>query len=407
MSSSSQELISRLEAVIETAIDGIITINTDGIMETVNPAAEAMFGYERGELLGQKVNILMNKEDRKKHDSYIHNYLETREPQIIGIGREVMGRTKDGKIFPCRLAVSEVLLNDRIIFTGILHDLTEIHQAKSEVEKLNRELEQKVQERTNELEEVVNKLLRTNLELAKREQQLNEALNKERELGELKSRFVSMASHEFRTPLSTILSSASLIRRYAGEEHQSNRERHIEKIKRSVDNLTGILNDFLSLSKLEEGKVGLELKEVDLEELCRDIKEDLSGIMGEGQEISLSKKGSSVIRTDERTIRNVMFNLLSNAIKYSPQQSEVRCSMESRSDKIVIKVEDDGIGIPVEDQKYIFTRFFRAQNVENIQGTGLGLNIVKRYIDLLDGEISFKSQPGEGTTFQVKLPINE
>ena len=318
----------------------------------------------------------MNHHDSSLHDQYVQKYLETKVPKIIGIGREVTARKKDGTEFPCRLAVSEVVLNDRIIFTGILHDLSAVKKAQGEVEKLNKELELKVQERTNELEIVVNQLLKTNDDLATREVQLNEALQKERELGELKSRFVSMASHEFRTPLSTILSSASIIAKYNSDAQQPQRERHIAKIKRAVDNLTGILNDFLSLSKLEEGQQKADLVEVDLITVCKDVKEDLSGILKQGQAIHMDAPEELVITSDERTLRNVFFNLLSNAIKYS--EKDVHCSVKVEGNKVVLKIKDQGIGIPLEDQKHIFTRFFRAQNVENIQGTGLGLNIVKK-----------------------------
>lgn len=399
--------MTRLRAVIDTAIDGILTINASGIIETINPAGSEMFGYQSEELVGQKVNVLMTKHDETHHDQYIKNYLDTRVPKIIGIGREVMGKKKSGEIFPCRLAVSEVILNDRVIFTGILHDLTAVHEAQEEVKRLNKDLEKKVQERTNELEEVVNKLLRTNQELGWREQQLNEALNKERELGELKSRFVSMASHEFRTPLSTILSSAALIGKYAQEEQQENRVRHIAKIKRAVDNLTGILNDFLSLSKLEEGKVRTNFTKFDMAQLCSDLREDLSGIVKEGKKIDIISEGPQLITTDERITKNILFNLISNAIKYTPPESVITCRLVSSDDQLTIQVIDKGIGIPPEDQKHIFTRFFRAQNVENIQGTGLGLNIVRRYLELLGGKISFESHLDKGTTFTVNLPINE
>ena len=404
MNKQSSELVMRLEAVINTAIDGIITINTNGIVESMNPAAARMFGYEVDEMIGQKVNHLMNTNDAHHHDQYIENYLETKVPKIIGIGREVSARKKDGTEFPCRLAVSEVILNDRIIFTGILHDLSAVKKAQEEVEKLNKELELKVQERTNELEIVVNQLLKTNDDLATREVQLNEALQKERELGELKSRFVSMASHEFRTPLSTILSSASIIAKYNSDTQQPQRERHITKIKRAVDNLTGILNDFLSLSKLEEGQQKADLVEVDLISICKDVKEDLSGILKQGQSIQMEAPEELVIISDERTLRNVFFNLLSNAIKYS--EKDVHCNVKVSGSKVVLKIRDEGIGIPLEDQKYIFTRFFRAQNVENIQGTGLGLNIVKRYLELLGGDITFESVPSEGTEFTINLPAN-
>ena len=405
MESPSGDIYKRLAAVVETAIDGIITIDRFGVMETVNRAAAQQFGYTQDELIGQKVNILMNHHDASHHDKYITNYITTRKPQIIGIGREVIGKRKDGSVFTFRLAVSEVVLNDRVIFTGIIHDVSDIKKAEQKIISLNRRLEEKVEQRTNELETVVNQLLRTNRDLAQREIQLEEALKRERELGELKSRFVSMASHEFRTPLSTILSSASLIGKYKEGDTQGKRERHIAKIKSAVENLTGILNDFLSLSKLEEGKVQLEVSEVDLKYLGHNIIEDLHGISKKNQKIILEVSDECHIKSDKRILTNILFNLLSNAIKYSGEGTEVLFQGEVVNDQLIIKVKDEGIGIPEEEQKHIFSRFFRAKNVENIKGTGLGLNIVQRYVELLNGSIKFESKSNKGTTFTIHLPI--
>jgi PAS domain S-box-containing protein len=405
MESPSGDIYKRLAAVVETAIDGIITIDRNGIMETVNRAAAEQFGYTREELIGQKVNMLMSQHDAKHHDMYIDNYVSTRKPKIIGIGREVIGKRKDGSVFTFRLAVSEVVLNDRVVFTGIIHDVSDIKKAEQQILRLNRKLEEKVQQRTNELETVVNQLLRTNRDLAQREIQLEEALKRERELGELKSRFVSMASHEFRTPLSTILSSASLIGKYTEGDGQEKRERHISKIKSAVENLTGILNDFLSLSKLEEGKVQLEVTDVDLKDLGLNIIEDLHGITKKNQKIILDVSDLCQIKSDKRILTNILFNLLSNAIKYSGEGTEVLFQGEIEGEQLVIKVKDEGIGIPEEEQKHIFSRFFRAKNVENIKGTGLGLNIVQRYVELLNGSINFESKSNKGTTFTIHLPI--
>ena len=168
MESPSGDIYKRLAAVVETAIDGIITIDQKGVMETVNRAAAEQFGYSSDELIGQKVNMLMSQHDAKNHDSYINNYVTTREPKIIGIGREVIGKRKDGSVFTFRLAVSEVVLNDRVIFTGIIHDVSDIKAAEEKIIRLNRKLEEKVEQRTNELETVVNQLLRTNRDLAQR-----------------------------------------------------------------------------------------------------------------------------------------------------------------------------------------------------------------------------------------------
>lgn len=409
----------RLQAIIDTAIDGIITINNRGIVESINPSAGALFGYEPSDVIGNNIKMLMPEPYHTEHDGYIHRYQSTKKPHIIGIGREVKGKMKDGKIFPFRLAVSEVILNDRIIYTGIIHDLTEVKEAENKFKKLTKELEKKVAERTKELEKTVNKLLSTNTSLQKEvkdrldaeeklqlsEKELMSALVKEKELSELKSRFVSMASHEFRTPLTSILSSAAIIGRYDKEEQQPNREKHINRIKSSVANLTGILNDFLSLSKLEEGKVEVHLSELNLDLLCKEVIEDTKGLLKSNQIITHTVKGENpCVIVDERILRNILFNLISNAIKYSDK--DISCQISFEKEYFQFEIKDQGIGIPVEDQKYLFTRFFRAGNVTNIQGTGLGLNIVRRYVEILGGEISFVSEYNVGTTFVVKIPYS-
>lgn len=420
MKENSDDLALKLKAVIETAIDGIITISDKGIVELLNPAAANLFGYHPSEVIGNNISMLMPSPDKERHDQYIENYNTTRKAKIIGIGREVEGKKKNGIIFPFRLAVSEVILNDRVIFTGIIHDLTKMKIAQEKIISLNKKLENKVVERTYELEKVVNKLLKTNKtlqeeiserkeiaeKLAVNEQELMAALEKEKELNEMKSRFVSMASHEFRTPLASILSSAAIIGRYAEKEQQVNREKHINRIKSAVSNLTGILNDFLSLSKLEEGKQIVDYTDVNIQDLCRTVTEETSSLLKPNQLIENEIIGEHVIiQTDSRILKNILFNLISNAIKYS--EKSILCRFIIDRDHFTFEVKDSGIGIPHEDQKYLFTRFFRAGNVTNIQGTGLGLTIVNRYVKLLNGEITFESIPEEGTTFKVHIPLNQ
>lgn len=420
MSDIKTDFAQRLKAIIDTAIDGIITINNRGIIETVNPSAARLFDYDQKEIIGNNIKMLMPEPYHSEHDGYISRYNTTKKPRIIGIGREVIGRKKDGSHFPFRLAVSEVILNDRVIFTGIIHDLTNVKEAEEKIIVLNKQLEKKVAERTLELEKTVNTLLSTNTKMQKEikdrmtaeeklklnEAELRMALTKEKELSELKSRFVSMASHEFRTPLTSILSSAAIIGRYDKEEQQVNREKHIKRIKSSVANLTGILNDFLSLSKLEEGRVEINYSEVNLHELCSEVIEDTKGLLKSEQTIIHEVKGEgAIVLVDERILRNILFNLVSNALKYSDK--DIHCIITFEDAYFKFEIKDQGIGIPKEDQKYLFSRFFRAGNVTNIQGTGLGLNIVKQYIDLLKGEISFVSEHEVGTTFIVKIPYVE
>lgn len=260
-------------------------------------------------------------------------------------------------------------------------DITTQKRMELELRRLNEELESRVVERTKEL---------------------LESLNREKELNNMKSRFVSMASHEFRTPLSTILSSISLVERYADAEQVEKRVKHIERIKSSIRNLTAILNDFLSLEKLEQGKTEVEKQPFNIKFFILEVIEETECMSKNGQCIRYIHNGADEVLLDRKILRNVMFNLLSNAIKYS--SLDINIQSQVNEDAITLSVTDQGIGIPKEEQEHLFNRFFRAKNATNIQGTGLGLNIVKRYIELMGGTINFSSEQHKGTTFVVCLP---
>jgi PAS domain S-box-containing protein len=237
--------------------------------------------------------------------------------------------------------------------------------------------------------------------------ELQAALEKERELSNLKSRFVSMASHEFRTPLATILSSVSLIDRYEGVEFAAKRKKHIQRIKSNVQNMRSILDDFLSLSKLEEQKLEIQEEPLDLEDFYEELIEGLRNQVKPGQSLVYQHRGpKKEVLLDPHLLRNISLNLLSNAIKYSKEGKAIQLHSEVGEQEVKIKVIDQGIGIPEQEKKFMFTRFFRAKNATNIQGTGLGLTIVQRYIDLMKGSISFESELGVGSTFTVRLPQN-
>ncbi len=231
------------------------------------------------------------------------------------------------------------------------------------------------------------------------------ALEKERELNELKSRFVSMASHEFRTPLSTILSSASLLTRYTQPQHEERKSKHIARIQSSVRNLVGILEDFLSLDKLEAGKIRCQPMDLKLIDVIEEVVGDMELNLKKDQRIEVDNQVVDQVHLDPKLLRNILINLVSNAIKYSPEGSVVGIDTHTEADFIFIRVKDQGIGIPKEEQVHLFDRFFRAGNVTNIQGTGLGLNIVQKYLGLMQGEITYKSEESVGSEFTVKLPV--
>jgi signal transduction histidine kinase len=245
----------------------------------------------------------------------------------------------------------------------------------------------------------------------KAEEDMKNALGKERQLSELKSRFVSMASHEFRTPLGAILSSASLIEEYLWRKDSTidyvreKSDKHVKRIKSSIGNLTSILNDFLSLEKLEQGKVESKPALFGIVEFAKDLIEEIQTTLKKGQKIEYVHQGDMAdeVFVDQQMLRNVLLNLLSNARKYSPEDSLIEFHTLKVPKGLEVTIADHGMGIPVEDQEHLFERFFRAKNATNVQGTGLGLNIVKRYVELMGGAISFTTKEGEGTTFKVKI----
>ncbi len=236
------------------------------------------------------------------------------------------------------------------------------------------------------------------------EAEIRNTLSKEKQLNELKSRFIAMASHEFRTPLSAILSSVSLIGRYTQVNEQPKRDKHIDRIKANVSNLTGILDDFLSLSKLEEGKVESNPVWIELEAFLQDVCEEMHSLAKPGQSIVLHYQGDPEIYLDKRLLKNILLNLLSNATKYSPPHTSIEVTGEVNPHFIRICVQDHGIGIPEEEQGHLFERFYRAHNATNIQGTGLGLNIVQKYVSLMEGKVDFHSVLNEGTAFTITFP---
>ncbi|WPV00668.1 PAS domain-containing sensor histidine kinase [Mucilaginibacter sp. cycad4] len=384
-----------LKAIIENAIDGIITINNHGIIESINPAACNLFQYSPGEVIGKNVSVLMPPPDKEQHDGYINRYQNTGKPHIIGFGREVKGLKKNGSIFPFRLGVSEVQFSGRKIYTGFIHDLTREKEAEERLKDYANHLEELVEERTISLKHSVTELLQA-------KEEVSQSLEKEKELGQMKSRFVSMASHEFRTPLSSIQLSAILVEKYAQEFSSPNISKHIAKIKTSVGNLTGILNDFLSLEKLEAGKVEPLFTEFNLVKFGEEITEEMQLVAKQNQNIIYQHTGTtSVFKLDSALLKNCIINLISNAIKYSGENTFIEFNTEVARNQLVVVVKDNGIGIPESDQKHLFEAFFRAHNTGNIPGTGLGLNIVARYVGLINGTVQFESKVNYGTSFTL------
>jgi len=409
-----------LQSIIDTAIDGIILIEDWGTVVMINPAATRLFGYRADEVIGQNITMLMPSPHRENHHGYLKNYHDTGIKKIIGIGREIEGKRKDGSLFPARLAVSEMPIQDRKYFTGIIQDLTQMKAVEEQIMNLNRELEQIVKDRTLELQDTVNLLLETNrqlnqsiekhqeyeLELLTTRDELHKSLEKEKELNTLKSRFISMASHEFKTPLSSILSSTSLISKYNEAGQILDRLRHVDRIKTSVYHLNHILSDFLSVTRLDEGRFEPNITTFDISAMMEDLQVELDDLLKKDQSLIIQVDASPIkIVSDKNILRNILYNLLSNAIKYSGDGKPIHCTIVSDGHDAKFTIHDEGIGIPQEDQKHIGARFFRASNAVYIPGTGLGLNIVISYLTALHGSFSFVSEEGVGTTISITLPL--
>lgn len=388
-----------LVAIIQDAIDGIITIDNNGIIELINPAACALFDYQSNEVIGQNVTMLMPDSYKNQHSNYIFGHYLAGKENISGLGREGMGLRKDGTIFPFRLSLSEVQFAGRKIYTGFVHDLTKEKEAERKLKDYTAHLEELVEERTLSLKDVVSDLQQT-------KEDLSRSLDKEKELGQLKSHFVSLASHEFRTPLTSVKLSASLIEKYAEPLENPNITKHVSNIKNAVTNLTTILSDFLSIEKLEAGREEILFTYFDLIKFCEQVTEEMQVLAKQNQNIIYQHTGiKSMVNLDQNLLKICISNLITNAIKYSGENSFIDFNTEINGKNCIVTVKDNGIGIPDADQKHLFEAFFRAHNTGAIPGTGLGLNILTRYTSMMNGTVTFKSVVNEGTSFIISFPI--
>jgi signal transduction histidine kinase len=286
------------------------------------------------------------------------------------------------------------------------HILKRLRHSEEQLQRLNEELECRVEEQTDELRQNNQSLQSEIAERQRLEEELRNALAKEKELSDLKSDIISVVSHEYRTPLATILSSTELLEHYSCQWPEEKRQRHFHRIHSSVDRLTRLINDVLVFSKAEAGKLEFNPSPLDVVELCSELVEDSHLTMRVQHTINFTCQGSArEISLDEKLLRQILTNLLSNAIKYSPEGSNVQFDLIYKDDFVQISVQDRGIGIPPKDQERLFEAFYRSSNVGTISGTGLGLAIVKRCVDLHGGEITVQSEVGVGTTFTITLPL--
>ncbi|WP_299605928.1 PAS domain-containing sensor histidine kinase [uncultured Aquimarina sp.] len=362
----------------EAISEGVIIVDENQMIVATNSASEQIFGYEKGELKGQSLNILIPQQYQGNHGNHFQSFMKHSQKRQMGIGRDIHGVKKNGDTFPVEAGLSPFQIYDKTFVMALVIDITE---RKNYTEKL----ESTVKERTK---------------------QLQEALEKEKELNELKTKFLSLVSHEFKTPLSGILTSTTLIGKYQKTEQQEKREKHLHTIKSKVKYLDNILTDFLSIERLDSGKVNYKFSTFPLSKVINEVVYDANMLLKDGQKINYPQDiDEYTLEFDEKILELTLTNLIGNAIKYSGEGTTIDLQAYPEKETFVFKVIDQGIGIPEKEQKFIFNRYFRAENALLDQGTGIGLNIVKSHIENLGGSITFLSVENQGTTFTVTIPI--
>ncbi len=435
----------RFRAVLDNVDDGIISISETGMIELFNPAAERLFGYRSEEVVGKNVSMLMPEPYHSEHDGYLARYLHTGQAHIIGIGREVTAKRSDGSVFPIELQVSEFSLEGRRQFIGSIHDITERKRAQDEILQLNASLEERVQERTEELQSQQEELRQSNEELEEKNRLLAdqkvevEYKNREIEASKLaleeraeqlaltskyKSEFLSNMSHELRTPLNSLLILSQLLAENVEHNMSEQQIKYAKVIQGSGKDLLALITDILDLSKIESGTVTLELQDVSFANVHEQVERAFRHVAesrGTGFGVELAPGLPPSLYTDSQRLQQVMKNLLSNAFKFTEKgRISVRIApVESgwsvdhdrlnRAQTVIgFFVTDTGIGLPADKQKIIFEAFQQADTgtARKYGGTGLGLSISREIARLLGGELRLaESSPGQGSTFVLYLPL--
>ncbi len=400
------------DTLFEAVSEAVIVVDEFQKITVVNSSAQQMFGYSKDELINEHLEILIPQKYKSNHGSHFKSFLGTKEKRQMGKGRDLYAVNKEGDVFPIEAGLNPLEIQGEKYIMALIIDISLRKHQELEILELNTKLENKVKERTRNLKTTVDELEKINKELDEEnkkrieaEQKAKVALKKERELNELKTKFLSLVSHEFKTPLSGILTSSMLLAKYKLTEQQDKREKHLSIINNKVHYLNNILNDFLSIEKLEKGEVKYNLTNFSLTGIINETIQSLNLIVKKGQKVIVdSAIEEDELYQDPKIIGLALSNLLSNAIKYSPEETTIKLVVTQSNGVSTIQVIDEGFGIPEKDQKNIFQRYFRAENVLLNEGTGIGLNIVKSHLENLGGTITFVSEENKGSTFTVQLP---
>lgn len=393
--------------------EGALIVNTQQQILELNSSAANMFGYDIEELKYEHIDKLIPKEFHHIHHTHVKSFIKKDEKRQMGENRKIYGLKKSGDTFPIEAGLNPFEVDGKKFIMTIITDITKRVENEKQILALNESLERKVQKRTEELQHSVNELSELNdlfkdeiIRRKEAEARIKTALQKEKELNELKTKFLSLVSHEFKTPLSGILTSTTLATKYTKTEQQDKREKHLNTIKNKVHYLTSILNDFLSIERLESGKVTYKFEYFSLLNLINEVVYNSNVTLKSGQIIKYPQDLDEVeLYQDRNVLELILTNLMNNAIKYSKEDTTITLDVEKDEACLLFKVSDEGIGIPAKDQEHIFERYFRAENALLNQGTGIGLNIIKVHLENLGGHISFESEENKGSIFLFKLPI--
>jgi len=399
--------------LFEAIPGGIFIVDKDTNIVAVNAVAEKMFGYEKGELINQPKDILLPKRYLTTHKNQLNYFANQFNKGKNTRGLYLFGLTKNNIEFPLEISLNPFSIYEKEFIMALIIDMTVQRDTEKKIDSLNVVLEEKVKKGTVQLEKTIKKLKEVNLNYKKELQQrikienkIKEALKKEKELNELKSKFLSLVSHEFKTPLSGILTSAILLEKYQLTEQQEKRDKHLKTITNKVQYLNNILEDFISLEQIDSSNANYKFTVFNLSKVINEVVYNANMLLKSGQHINISQNSDDyVIRQDEKILELTLNNIIYNAIKYSPENTNIDLKITRKGKNLIFKISDKGVGIPENDQKFIFKRYFRAENVLNIKGTGIGLNIVKAHLENLGGTISFESLENKGSVFYVELPI--